>query len=568
MSAHQTDRPTGAARPWLAAYPPDVPQEVATDGLTLTGLFTEARRRFPARPALESFGTTLTYFQLGGAADAVTAWLQERGYGKGDRIAIMAPNVAAYPAILHGALAAGCTIVNVNPLYTVPEVVQQLSDAGAKVLFVLTNFAHTVAAAQPSLSLDTVVVVGPGDLLGLKGMIVDLVARRRAPPESRTARIAGALRFRDVIAAGRRGRPRPADVGPDDVAFLQYTGGTTGRAKGAVLLHRNVAANVEQTEAWFRPAVGRDGDRQVIVTPLPLYHIFALTCCCFYMCRIGGSMLLITNPRDIPAFIKTLRTRRFTLMVGVNTLYNALMNHADFGKIDFSGVRFCIGGGMAVQGAVAERWQSLTRRTILEGYGLSETSPVVCANRYDLAVFSGTIGYPLPSTDVSIRAADGSEVPIGERGELCVRGPQVMAGYWQRPEETAAAMTRDGFFRTGDVAVLQPDGQVRIVDRLKDMILVSGFNVYPNEVEDALARHPGVVECAVIGLPDAQSGEQVAAYVVPRDPAPSTDELREHLRTLLTPYKVPKRIEFRSTLPKTNVGKVLRRQLKEEVTRG
>jgi long-chain acyl-CoA synthetase len=453
--------------------------------------------------------------------------------------------------------------VNVNPLYTPRELTHQLKDAGARVLFVLENFGHTVEEAWPDLGLETAVVVAPGDLLGLKGALVNLVSRHVRKAVRRFA-LPGAVAFRSVLAEGRKAPPSPVTVSLDDVAFLQYTGGTTGVAKGAVLLHRNVAANVAQCEAWMRPYIG-DRPDHVMVTALPLYHIFALTICAMLMTRLGACQLLIANPRDIAGFVKTLRSRPFTLMSGVNTLYNALASHPEFKEVDFTQLVFCVSGGMATQESVARRWKSVTGKAVIEGYGLSETSPVVCANPLDLAEFSGTIGYPLPSTDVSIRDADGRPLPAGERGELCVKGPQVMPGYWQRPDETAKVMTEDGYFRTGDVAVLQGDGQFRIVDRMKDMVLVSGFNVYPNEVEDILARHPAVLEVAVIGLPDESAGEIVAAYVVRRDESVSADALREFCRANLTPYKVPRRIEFRESLPKTNVGKVLRRVLRDEV---
>jgi long-chain acyl-CoA synthetase len=530
---------------------------------TLVDIFRASRHEFADHPAAESFGKRLTYRELGDTADAVASWLQSQGCRKGDRVAIMLPNVMAYLPILFGALSAGMTVVNVNPLYTPRELAQQLTDSGARVLFVLENFGATVEEALPTVKLDRIVVVAPGDLLGLKGTVVNAVSRyikKAVPPFS----VPACLTFGAVIAARRRAPAQPVTVTLDDVAFLQYTGGTTGTPKGAILLHRNVAANVAQCEAWMRPFLGERADH-VMVTALPLYHIFALTVCALLMTRLGACQLLIANPRDLTGFVKTLRRRPFSLMSGVNTLYNALANHPDIQSVDFSNVVLCVSGGMATQEVVARRWRETSGRPIIEGYGLSETSPVVCANPLDLPEFSGTIGYPLPSTDISIRAADGSVVPVGERGELCVRGPQVMAGYWQRPDETAKVMTPDGFFRTGDIAILRPDGQVQIVDRLKDMVLVSGFNVYPNEVEDILVRHPKVVEAAVIGLPDEQSGEVVTAYVVRRDESLSPDELREFCREHLTGYKVPKRIEFRDSLPKSNVGKVLRKALRDEV---
>jgi long-chain acyl-CoA synthetase len=519
--------------------------------------------QYPNRNAAESFGKQITYAELGRKAEAVASWLQGQGLKKGDRVAIMLPNVMAYPAILFGALLAGGTVVNVNPLYTPRELTYQIQDSGARFLFVLENFGATVEEALPDLTLDRVVLVTPGDLLGLKGAVVNLVSRH-VKKAVKPFRLPNAVSFKAAMAEGARRKPQAVTVTPDDIAFLQYTGGTTGVAKGAVLLHRNVVANVLQCEAWMRPFFGEREDH-VMVTALPLYHIFALTVCGLLMTRIGGSLLLIANPRDIPGFVKTLKTRHFTMMSGVNTLYNALANAPGIKEVDFSQMVLAVSGGMATQAAVARKWKEISGHPIVEGYGLSETSPVACANRLDIPEFTGTIGYPLPSTDVVVRSSEGADLPFGERGELCIRGPQVMAGYWQRPDETAKVMTPDGYFRTGDVAVMQPDGQVTIVDRMKDMILVSGFNVYPNEVEDVIAQHPGVMESAVIGLPDEQSGEIVVAYVVRKDPALAADDLRQFCRENLTAYKVPRRIEFRETLPKTNVGKVLRRMLKDEV---
>jgi len=530
---------------------------------TLNEIFRKAVAEYPNRAAAESFGKRITYAQLGEKADAVASWLQQQGLEKGDRVAIMLPNVMAYPAILYGVLLAGGVVVNVNPLYTPRELTHQLKDAGARFLFVLENFGATVEEALPDLALERVVVVTPGDLLGLKGTIVNLVSRH-VKKAVRPFRLSNAVSFRTVLGEGTRRKPQAVGVARDDIAFLQYTGGTTGVSKGAVLLHRNVAANVLQCEAWMRPFFGEREDH-VMVTALPLYHIFGLTVCSLFMTKIGGCQLLIANPRDIPGFVKTLQKSKITLMSGVNTLYNALAHAPGIEKVDFSQLVFAVAGGMAMQEAVAKKWKEITGTPIVEGYGLSETSPVVCANRLDIEEFTGTIGYPLPSTDLIVRASDGTILPPGERGELCVKGPQVMAGYWRQPEETARVTTPDGYFRTGDVAVILPDGQVKIVDRMKDMILVSGFNVYPNEVEDVLVKHPGVMEAAVIGLPDEQSGEAVVAYVVRKDPSLDAEELRHFCRENLTGYKVPRRIEFRETLPKTNVGKVLRRVLKEEV---
>jgi long-chain acyl-CoA synthetase len=553
-----------AARPWLASYPASVPPDIDESRIgTLNDIFRDALTKYPNRPAAESFGKRLTYGEVGRAADAVASWLQGQGLKKGDRVAIMMPNVMAYPAVLFGVLLAGGTVVNVNPLYTPRELTYQLNDSGARFLFVLENFAATVEESFLEIKLDRVVLVAPGDLLGLKGAIVNLVSRH-VKKAVKAFSLPQASTLKAVLADGAKRKPQPVAVAPDDIAFLQYTGGTTGVAKGATLLHRNVVANVLQCEAWMLPFFG-DRQDHVMVTALPLYHIFALTVCGLLMTRIGGCQLLIANPRDIPGFVKTLQKSRITLMSGLNTLYNALANAPGIEKVDFSQLVFAVSGGMATQEAVAKKWKEVTGQPIVEGYGLSETSPVVCANRLDIKDFTGTIGYPLPSTDVSVRSGDGTILPMGERGELCVKGPQVMAGYWQRPDETAKVMTSDGWFRTGDVAVILGDGQVKIVDRMKDMVLVSGFNVYPNEVEDVIVKHPLVLEAAVIGLADEHSGETVAAYVVRKDPNLTADDLRQFCRENLTAYKVPRRIEFRETLPKTNVGKVLRRALKEEV---
>ena len=476
------------------------------------------------------------------------------------------PNILAYPAALFGALLGGYTVVNVNPLYTARELAHQLNDAGARALVVMENFAHTVEEAKPHLKLDAVVVATAGDLMGFKGLIVNFVARR-IKKIVRPYSLPDAVEFRHILQ--RAEAMKPVTVSAGDIAFLQYTGGTTGVAKGATLTHRNVAANVQQSGLWLEwmlePPHGRADYQHVMVTALPLYHIFALTCCCLFLLRIGAKSLLIANPRDIPGFVKTLKGSRFTLFSGVNTLYNALANHPDIKEVDFSEMRFAVAGGMATQAAVAKHWKAVTGRPIIEGYGLSETSPVATINRPDIQEFTGTIGFPIPSTDIAIRDADGNDMPLGSAGEICIRGPQVMVGYWNRPDETARAMTLDGFFRSGDIGVMLPDGQVKIVDRMKDMVLVSGFNVYPNEVEDVLAAHPGVLEAAVIGLPDEHSGEAVTAFVVRKDQTLTADELRAFCKENLTGYKVPKQVFFRETLPKTNVGKVLRRALREEV---
>jgi long-chain acyl-CoA synthetase len=556
-------RPDFDDKPWLAHYPKGVPATIDLAQLgTIADLFLDSVRRFPERPAVESFGHRLTYEELGRRAAAVASWLQSREIAKGDRVAIMLPNVMAYPAILFGALIAGAVVVNVNPLYTSRELTYQLADSGAKILFVLENFAHTVEHAGPDLTLDTVVVVKPGDLLGLKGKLVDFVSRyvKRAVPGFRLPK---ALAFADVLEAGWTRPFQEVEIGPDDIAFLQYTGGTTGTAKGATLTHRNIAANVAQCEIWMRASLS--DQQHIMVTALPLYHIFALTVCCFMMVRVGACLLLVANPRDMRGLVKLLRTRPFTCFAGVNTLYNAITRAPGIDAVDFSQLSFSVSGGMATQANVAAAWTRLTGHQIVEGYGLSETSPVVTFNRLDIEAFTGTIGYPAPSTDIAIRSPDdGTVSPPGMPGELCVKGPQVMRGYWNRPEETKSAMTVDGFFRTGDMAVLDEDGAVRIVDRIKDMIIVSGFNVYPNEVEDVIAANPGVLEAAVIGVANERSGELVEARVVRCDPGLTETALTDWCRERLTPYKVPRRIVFVDTLPKTNVGKVLRRALREE----
>ncbi|MHC2107860.1 AMP-binding protein [Methylobacterium sp. CM6246] len=555
-------------RPWLAAYPPGVPAEIDVDSLgTLVDLFETSVSAFANRPAMLCFGSTLTYAGLGKQARALAAWLRAQGLAKGDRVAIMLPNVPAYAVALFGVLSAGGTVVNVNPLYTPREFSQQINDSGARFLIVLENFGATVAAALADVTLERILLVGPGDGLGLKGQVINLASRhvrKAVPPFQLPDGLA--LPFTTALRRGSGMPHASVPVAPEDLAFLQYTGGTTGVAKAAMLSHRNIMANVEQSQVWFNskdPSILR-----CAVTALPLYHIFALTACFFQFMRNGGSCLLIPNPRDCDGMVKTLSRHRFTCLMGVNTLFNVLINHPKIDTVDFSNLDFVVGGGTAVQRPVAERWKALTGNTILEGYGLSETSPVVSANPPGMTEFSGTIGFPFPSTELSIRDAAGKPVPPGQPGEICVRGPQVMRGYWNRPDETARAMTPDGFFRTGDVAVMEPDGQIKIVDRMKDMILVSGFNVYPNEVEEVLAAHPAVLECAVVGAPSEETGEMVVAHVVMKDPAVSIDALRAHARTQLTGYKVPRRVVLHDALPKTNVGKVLRRVLRDETPPG
>jgi len=469
--------------------------------------------------------------------------------------------VLAYPSILFGVLLAGGVVVNVNPLDTPSELEHQVNDAAPRFLFVFENFAHTVQNAWPNMRVEQAIIVRPGDLMGLKGLLVNAVSRyvkRQVPAYD----IPGGVDFARLLRAGKGMNFTPVDVGRDDIAFLQYTGGTTGVAKGAVLLHRNVAANIAQSWAWLRYHIEPKGPH-TMVTALPLYHIFGLTACCLLLVKIGGCCLLIANPRDLGGLIATMRKNRFTLFSGVNTLYAALVDHPDIGAVDFSALVHSVSGGMSTQQIVAHRWKALTGQPIVEGYGLSETSPILTVNRPDIAEFSGGIGYPMPSTQISLRTPEGAVVAPGERGELVAKGPQVMPGYWRRPDETAKVMTADGYFRTGDVAIMEPDGMFRIVDRLKDMILVSGFNVYPNEVEEAVAMHPGVTDVAAIGVADEHSGEAVKIFVVRKDPRVTEKELIEHCRKQLTGYKVPKHVEFRDDLPRTNVGKILRRALKE-----
>lgn len=554
-------------RPWLAQYPAAVPAELDEAKIgTLVDLIRSSCTRYGSRPAFESFGKTITFAETLRAAEAFAGWLQAKGLKKGDRVALMMPNILAYPPAIFGTLLGGFTVVNINPLYTARELTHQVNDAGARVLVVIENFAHVVEEAKPNLKLDAIVIATAGDLMGFKGKIVNFVARR-IKKVVKPFNLPGSVPLQHILTNGAG--MTPATVAPQDVAFLQYTGGTTGVAKGATLTHRNVAANVQQAGFWLEWVLespqGRSDYQHVMVTALPLYHIFALTCCCMFLLRIGAKSLLIANPRDIPGFVKTLKSSRFTLISGVNTLYNALANHPDIRQVDFSEMRFAVAGGMATQAAVAKHWKAVTGRPIIEGYGLSETSPVATINRPDIQEFTGTIGYPIPSTEIAIRDAEGHDMPMGESGEICIRGPQVMAGYWNRPDETAKAMTADGFFRSGDIGVMLPDGQIKVVDRMKDMVLVSGFNVYPNEVEDVLASHPGVLESAVIGLPDEHSGEAVTAFVVRKDQTLTAEALRAYCKENLTGYKVPKQIFFRETLPKTNVGKVLRRALREEV---
>jgi long-chain acyl-CoA synthetase len=552
---------------WLKHYPPGVPTEIDPGKYeSLVTLLEECFAKFRERRAFVCMDKAITYGELDEMSRDFAAYLQTTGLKFGDRVAVMMPNVLQYPVATAGILRAGMTVVNVNPLYTPRELEHQLNDSGAEAIVILENFATTLEKVIANTRVKHVILANMGDLLGFpKGAIVNLVVRKvkkMVPAYS----LPQAVQFKSALAAGK-GKPLSTrKLGPDDVAFLQYTGGTTGVSKGATLLHRNIVANVLQNDAWLQPALSKEPkvDQLLIVTALPLYHIFALTACFLLAMRAGGLCLLIPNPRDIPNFVKELQKYKPNMFPAVNTLYNALLNHPGFGKIDFSQLKASNGGGMAVQRAVADRWVKATGCPIAEGYGLSETSPTLTCNTADSAAFSGTIGLPVPSTEISIRDDAGNELPLGQPGEICARGPQVMAGYWQRPEETAQVMTNDGFFRTGDIGVMDDKGMVKIVDRKKDMVLVSGFNVYPNEVEDVIAMHPGVLECAVIGVPDEASGEAVKAFIVKRDPALTENELKHFIAERLTNYKRPKFIEFRNELPKTPVGKILRRALRDE----
>jgi long-chain acyl-CoA synthetase len=553
-------------RIWLKQYPAGVPADIDVNQYTsLVELLEESFAKFADRKAFICMDKSITYRDLDEMSLALAAYLQSKGMQKGARVALMMPNVLQYPVSTAAVLRAGYAAVNVNPLYTPRELEHQLKDSGAEAIIVLENFATTVQQVIARTAVKHVIVGSMGDLLGLKGVIVNLVVRRlkkMVPAYS----LPGAVTFNDALAAGRGMKLNKPKIAPDDAAFLQYTGGTTGVSKGATLLHRNILANVLQNDAWLQPALAAPPhvEQLFIVCALPLYHIFALTACYLLAVRAGGVNLLIPNPRDMAGFIKELAKYQVNSFPAVNTLYNGLLHTPGFDKIDFSKLKISNGGGMAVQRPVADQWKKLTGCGIAEGYGLSETSPTLTCNPATFTEFSGSIGIPVPSTYISIRDDDGNEVPLGQPGEICAKGPQVMTGYWNRPDETAKVMTPDGYFRTGDIGVMALDGYLKIVDRKKDMILVSGFNVYPNEIEEVIASHPGVLECAVIGVEDARSGEAVKAFVVKKDPSVTAEDIIKYCGTQLTNYKVPKQIEFRTDLPKTNVGKILRRELRDE----
>jgi long-chain acyl-CoA synthetase len=549
-------------RPWLAHYPAGVPAEIDPDAYpSIVAVLEDAIARFRDRPAFSSFGKVITYAELDVLSARFAAYLRgELGLARGDRVAIMMPNCLQYPISTFGILRAGLTVVNVNPLYTARELKHQIDDSGASAIVVVDNFGHTVQEVFAGSPLKHVVTTGLGDMVGgAKGAIMNFVVKHVKKMVPRYA-LPGAVRFRDALAAGSR-HPVPAEkIDSGDIAFLQYTGGTTGVAKGAMLTHRNLVANMEQAAAWVGGNL-RPGE-EVIITALPLYHIFSLTANGLVFTKFGGLNHLITNPRDMPGFVKELRKTRFTAITGVNTLFNGLLHADGFDQVDFSSLRLTLGGGMAVQRPVAERWKQVTGCTLVEAYGLTETSPAACINPMDLPEYNGSIGMPIPSTDACLKDDDGRIVAMGDVGELCLKGPQVMKGYWNRPDETAATIDAEGWLHTGDMARMDERGFFYIVDRKKDMILVSGFNVYPNEVEDVLAGMPGVLEVAVIGAPDEHSGEVVKAVIVRKDPNLTAEAVKAYAREYLTGYKRPHIVEFRTELPKTNVGKILRRELR------
>ena len=547
---------------WLNHYSEGVPTEIDTSEFdSVVAILEQSCEQYADQAAYVNFGREMSYRELDRLSRAFGAHLQSLGLKREDRIAIMLPNLLQYPMALFGILRAGMVVVNTNPLYTARELKHQLNDSGAKAILVLENFAHTLASVIDDSPVEHVFVTGVGDMLGFpRGALINF-ALRYIKKEVPSYDLPGATRFTDALKTDPE-RLESARLGHDDLAFLQYTGGTTGVSKGAMLTHGNIVANVQQAAAWMGQLI--EYGRETIVTALPLYHIFALTANCLVFIKFGGRNLLITNPRDMNGFIKELGKHKFTAITGVNTLFNGLLNTPSFEKLDFSPLRLTLGGGMAVQRAVAERWKKVTGVPLIEAYGLTETSPAACINPMDLEDYNGAIGLPIPSTECKVIDTEGNEVATGEPGELCVRGPQVMKGYWERPEETAKVLDSDGWLRTGDMACRDDNGFFYIVDRKKDMILVSGFNVYPNEVEDVIAGHPKVLEVGAIGVDDEKSGEVVKAVVVPKDDSLTVDELREHCKQELTGYKVPRYIEFVDELPKTNVGKILRRELRDK----
>jgi long-chain acyl-CoA synthetase len=552
-------------KPWLSQYPAGVPAEVQTDLYpSLVQLVDHALSTHADKDAYVFMGKRYSFAQIDAWSRAMAAYLQSLGLAAGDRVAVMLPNVPQYPVAVAGILRAGYVVVNVNPLYTPRELEHQLKDSGAKAIIILENFAATLQQVLERVPTRHIVLAAMGDLLGLvKGTLVNYVVRnkRKLVPAFSLPQAVG---FKAALKQGQVRPVRPTAVGPDDVAVLQYTGGTTGVSKGAVLLHRNLVANLLQAEAWYQPALKKipEGEQIVTVCALPLYHIFAFNANMLLAMHMGGCNILIPNARDIPALLKALSTERFHSFPAVNTLFNAIANHPDFSTVNWGSLKISVGGGMAVQSGTAQLWLEKTGCPIVEAYGLSETSPAATCNPVDATAWTGSIGLPMPNTDITLLDDEGRPVPPGEPGEICIRGPQVMAGYWQRPDETAKVMTADGYFRSGDIGMVDTRGYFKIVDRKKDMILVSGFNVYPNEIEDVLSQHPGVLEAAAIGVADEHSGEAVKVVVVKRDPALTEDSVRQWCETNLTGYKRPKVVEFRLELPKTPVGKILRRELR------
>ncbi len=547
---------------WLKSYPKGVPAEIdINEYQSLAQLFDEAAAKFTNKRAYTCMGKSITFGELDALSAAFGAFLQGKGVVKGSRVALMLPNVLQYPVCLFGVLRTGATVVNVNPLYTPRELDHQLKDSGAETIIVIENFAHVLQEVIGRTQVGTVIVTSLGEMLGLKGVLVNAVVRyvkKMVPAFS----LPGSISFSKALAEGRGRTLQKPVITHDDIAFLQYTGGTTGVAKGAMLLHRNIVANLLQSRAWLRPFLKMDD--QIIITALPLYHIFSLTANCLVFMTLGAENVLIPNPRDMPGFVEELKKHKFTAFTGVNTLFNGLLNTPGFDKVDFSHLQMTLGGGAAVQRAVAERWKAVTGVTLVEAYGLTETSPGATTNPLDMKEYNGSIGLPLPSTEVMLRDDAGQEVGIGPPGEICIRGPQVMKGYWNKPEETAKVIDKDGWLATGDVGVVDDKGFFKIVDRKKDMILVSGFNVYPNEIEAVVAMLPGVLENAVIGVTDDKTGEAVKVVIVKKDPNLTEADVLAHCRLHLTGYKIPRYVAFRTDLPKTNVGKILRRELREQ----
>jgi long-chain acyl-CoA synthetase len=556
-------RRSGVEKIWLSSYPPGVPAEIdVNEYASVREVFEESCGKFAARPAFTCMGRSMSFAELDHLSSAFGAFLQGAGCKKGTRVALMMPNILQYPVCLFGILRAGCTVVNVNPLYTARELEHQLDDSGAEIIVVVENFAHTLQEVIGKTKIRQAIITSIGELLGMKGLLVDFAIRNVKKMVPAYA-VPGSIHLSDALMDGRKRTLERVPLGHDDIAFLQYTGGTTGVAKGAMLLHRNIVANLLQARAWVFPFMHAK-EREIIITPLPLYHIFSLTANCLTFMTLGAENILIPNPRDIPAFVKEMGKYRFTAFTGVNTLFNALLNDRNFAKLDFSSLHLTLGGGMAVQEAVAIKWKAVTGSPLIEAYGLTETSPAATINPLDLPAYNGSIGLPVPSTEIELRDDSGKAVPLGQPGEICIRGPQVMSGYWQRPDETAKVIDKDGWFATGDVGIMDEHGFVRIVDRKKDMILVSGFNVYPNEIEGVIAMHSGVLECAAVGVPDKKSGEAVKLFVVKKNPALTAEDVMKFCRENLTGYKCPRDIEFRTELPKSNVGKILRRELRDE----